>query len=256
MGEREKLKMQCPECEETLISPEPGGELVCPECGTVKKRPTGISVSFRDWTPEWFSNWNEDDSDTLKEWLTTLRTASCQLNLSTFPFREEAARIIRAKRNELLRSQKFGKNKRVAIAALIYLVLREYGKMRPMKEICKTLNVDYRLAFKYEWDMRSILSMNGSFTAKEHLMACGPRLTNEKSYLQAAEYLLDCIQKRLGGHPASLAAGALYFVCKNKGEKISKEEIGSAFNVSGRTVYSSQSRISKIISTQATIREL
>jgi len=93
-----------------------------------------------------------------------------------------------------------------------------------------------------------MVNFNGTpFTAKDYLRKHGPKLTLETTYLQAAEYVLTGIQKKISGNPASLAAGALYFVCKNKGIKISKDQIGNAFHVSGRTVYSSKRRITKII---------
>jgi hypothetical protein len=61
------------------------------------------------------------------------------------------------------------------------------------------------------------------------------------------EKLLTNIHKRISGNPISLAAGALYHICKEKAIKISKDEIGKAFHISGRTVYSNERRISKLI---------
>ena len=240
--------MKCPECQGPLISPSgPKGETVCQECGLVVQRAKTIQT-FANWAPKWFSNWDEDDSDTLRKWLTTLRTISCQLNLPNFPYREEAARIIRQKSNQLFRSQRFGKNKREATAALIHLILREYDEMRPLKEICQTLNLDHHLVYKYAWTMRTIVNFNNTFTAKDYLKKYGGKLTTDTTHLQAAEQILTDIQKKISGNPASIAAGAFYLVCKNNGTKISKDEIGKAFHVSGRTVYSSQRRITKLIS--------
>jgi len=239
--------MNCPECQGPLISPSgPQGETVCQKCGLVIQK-IKTTQNFADWTPEWFSNWDEDDSDTLRQWLTTLRTISCQLNLPSFPYREEAARIIRTKSNQLFRSQRFGKNKREAIAALIHLILKQYNEMRPLKEISQTLNLDPRLVYKYAWTMKTILNLNNNFTPKDYLKKYGPKLTTDTAHIQAAENILTTIHKKISGNPASIAAGALYLACKDNRTKISKDEIGKAFHISGRTVYSSKRRITKII---------
>jgi len=239
--------MQCPECQGPLISPSgQQGETVCQKCGLVVQR-IRTSQTFAQWAPEWFSNWDQDDSDTLREWLTTLRTISCQLNLPNFPYREEAARIIRTKSSQLFRSQRFGKNKREAVAALMHLILKEYNEMRPLKEICETLNLDHHLVYKYAWTMRTIINLNNNFTPRDYLKKYGAKLIPDPTHLQAAEQILTSIQKKISGNPASIAAGALYLVCRNNGTKIGKDEIGRAFHISGRTVYSSQRRICRLI---------
>jgi len=239
--------MKCPECEGPVISPSgPQGETVCQNCGLVTQK-TKATQTYADWTPEWFSNWDQDDSDTLRQWLTILRTVSCQLNLPNFPYREEAARIIRTKRSQLFRSQRFGKNKREAVAALIHLVLKEYSEIRPLKEICQTLSLDPHLVYKYAWTMRTTLNFNGTFKPKDYLKEYGPKLATDTSHLQAAEQILTTLHKKISGNPASIAAGALHVVCKNNGTKISKDEIGKAFHISGRTVYSSSRRITKLV---------
>jgi DNA-binding CsgD family transcriptional regulator len=48
-----------------------------------------------------------------------------------------------------------------------------------------------------------------------------------------------------------LAAGAFYFICKSRKIKMSKDEIGEAFHISGRTVYSNERRISELMSAKS-----
>ncbi len=48
-----------------------------------------------------------------------------------------------------------------------------------------------------------------------------------------------------------MAAGAFYFICKSRKIKISKDEIGDAFHISGRTVYSNERRINGLMSTKS-----
>jgi len=242
--------LNCPECHGVLVFPNGlSGEIVCKRCGLVISR-ARVSQGFINWTPRWFSNWNEDDSDTLREWLTTLRTVSCQLNLPNFPYREEAARVIRLKSDMFFRSQRFGKNKREAIAALVHLVLRKYDEMRPLKEICQKLSLDYRLVMKYAWTMHKTIKFHRTCVAKDYLRKCGWKLTSDAGLIQTAEQLLARIQKEISGNPISLAAGAFYFVCKSKSMKTSKDEIGEAFHISGRTVYSNERRIRQLMSTK------
>ena len=242
--------LSCPQCHDTLVFPNGlSGETVCKRCGLVTNRGR-TSQGYVKWTPKWFSNWNENDSDTLREWLTTLRTVSCQLNLPNFPFREETARIIKRKSDLFFRSQRFGKNKREAIAALVHLVLRTYNEIRPLREICDTLALDHRLVMKYAWAMQKMTGFHRTFSARDYLRKYGWKLTSSSDMMQMAERLLTNIRREIGGNPVSLAAGAFYFVCKSKKMKLSKDEIGKAFHISGRTVYSNERRINRLVSTK------
>ena len=242
--------MKCPECHGALVFPNGlKGEIICKRCGLVIS-PARTNRGFTKWTPKWFSNWNEGDSDTLREWLTTLRTVSCQLNLHNFPYREEVARLIRLKSDVFFRSQRFGKNKREAIAALVHLVLRKYNQIRSLKEICERLSLDHRLVMKYAWTMQKMTKIHRTFSAKDYLRKYGWKLTSDAGLMQTAEQLLTSIRREISGNPISLAAGAFYFACKSRKMKVSKDEIGEAFHISGRTVYSNERRISRLMSTK------
>ena len=245
---RKSNPSDCPECHGPLVFPEGlNGEIVCKECGIVITQ-AQTSQGFTKWTPKWFSNWDQNDSDTLREWLTTLRIASCQLDLPDFPHREEAAHVIRLKKDVLFRCQRFGKNKREAIAALIHLILREYNQTRSLKEICERLSLNHHLVKKYAWAMREMTNFNRTFSAKEYLRAYGCKLTSDPGLIKITEQLLTRIHRKISGNPISLAAGAFLFVCINRNIKISKDEVGKAFNISGRTVYSNERRISRLMS--------
>ena len=242
--------LSCPECHGALVFPNGlKGEIICKRCGLVISRGQ-TSQGFTKWTPKWFSNWNENDSDTLREWLTTLRTVSCQLNLPNFPYREETARIIKLKSDVFFRSQRFGKNKKEAIAALVHLVLRKYNQIRPLREICKTLSLNHRLVMKYAWTMRKMTNFPRTFSAKDYLRKYGWKLTSNAELIQTAEQLLTSTRKEITGNPVSLAAGAFYFVCKSRNMKMSKDKIGEVFHISGRTVYSNERRISRLVLTK------
>jgi len=242
--------LRCPQCHGVLIFPEGlNGEIVCKSCGLVKSR-ARISQSFTEWTPKWSYNWNESDSDTLREWLTTLRMVSCRLNLPNFPHREEAARLIRRKSDVLFRSQRFGKNKTEAVAALVHLILKKYNEMRSLKEISNTLSLDQRLVMKYAWIMRKMISFHRNFLARDYLRKYGWQLTSDAELMQEADQLLTSLRREISGNPVSLAAGAFYFVCRSRKIKISKEEIGKAFHVSHRTVYSNELKISRLVSSK------
>jgi transcription initiation factor TFIIIB Brf1 subunit/transcription initiation factor TFIIB len=168
--------------------------------------------------------------------------------LPNFPYREEAARIIRLKSNVLLRSQRFGKNKTAAVTALIHLILRKYNEVRPLKEICDTIALDQRLVMKYAWAMRKMTNMHRTFTAQDYLRKFAWELTSDATLIQAGDDLLTNLRKEVGGNPISLAAGVFYFVCQERKIRMSKDKIGEAFHISNRTVYSNERRISRFMS--------
>jgi transcription initiation factor TFIIIB Brf1 subunit/transcription initiation factor TFIIB len=244
--------LNCQKCDGTVVYPEGlSGEKICSKCGLVLDE-TPAFKSFTQWAPEWHSNWNEQDSETLKEWLTTLRAVSCQLNIPNFPYREEAARTIRKQNHLLFRQQKLSKNKRITVAALMHLILKEYDKMRPIKEISKELSLDSRSVMKQAWILSKTL--NGEKeqlkiqrkTALDYLHENAGKITDNRELSLEAENMLLKI-KRSGGNPIGLAAGALYNACKEGKTKISKEEIGEIFHISERTVYTNAARIKKLL---------
>jgi transcription initiation factor TFIIIB Brf1 subunit/transcription initiation factor TFIIB len=245
--------LYCPKCEGIILFPEGlGGEKVCSRCGLVIDE-TPATQTFSQWAPEWHSNWNEEDSETIKEWLTYLRSVSCQLNLPNFPYREEAARTIRKKNRLLFRSQKLSKNKRTTVAALIYLILKEYDKSRPIKEISQELSLDIRMVRKHVWLLNKTLQSKEEKpvriqrkTAINYLYEYSRKLSNDRQLIQQAEATIVRV-KRAGGNPVGVAAGALYFASKIKKAKLSKEDIGEAFHISERTVYTNEVRIRKLL---------
>jgi transcription initiation factor TFIIIB Brf1 subunit/transcription initiation factor TFIIB len=243
--------MKCQNCDVAIVVYPEGleGEKICSTCGLVIDD-TPTLKGFTQWTPEWYSNWNKQDSETLKEWLTILRAVSCQLNIPNYPYREEAARTIRIQNHSLFKSQKLSKNKRATIAALIHLTLKEYNKMRPIKEMCQELSLDQKVVMKHSWLLKKILNAEKKHlkiqrkTALDYLHEYAAKLTENKEIIINAEDTLLKI-KRMGGNPLGLAAGAFYNACKNNKTKISKEKIGETFRISHRTVYTNEARIRK-----------
>jgi len=241
-------------CDGTIVYPEGlDGEKICSQCGLViEEIPT--FKSYTQWTPEWNSNWNEQDSEALKEWLTILRSVSCQLNIPNFPYREEAARTIRTQSHLLSQSQKLSKNKRATVAALIHLTLKEYDKMRPIREISKELSLDNRAVMKQAWLLNKKLNSTKASlkisrkTASDYLFEYAGKITEDKELIVNAENTLMKI-KRSGGNPIGLAAGAFYNACKKKKNKISKEKIGETFRISERTVYTNEAKIRRLMAT-------
>ncbi len=221
------------------------GEIVCNGCGLVIRQPRA-SQDFTARTPSWHSNLSAGDSSTLREWLTTLRAISCQLELSDIIYREEAARIIR-KKSSLLRSRRFGGNKRETAAALYYLVLRRYDKIQSLKEICEKLSLDYRLVKKCAWYLQEMADLQRPFPPEDYIRKYGWKIAPSPQLIAATEKLLASIRGEISGNPASLAAGALYNICKSRNMNITKDDVGQAFSISGRTVYSNERRIYKII---------
>ena len=247
--------MNCPNCTGVSVSPEGlNGEKVCAQCGLVIRKPISMGA-YAQWNPEWYSNWGNEDSDAIKEWLTTLRTVSSQLGLAKFPYREEAARTIRKRKQVFAQSQKLGKNKRATVAALIHLILKEYNKTRSIKEICQELGLDQTMVMKQTWilnktlnnsdnDQKSLLKIQRK-TAKDYLREQGTKITNNKEILREAEEILSRVQKK-GGNPIGIAAGALYFSFKLNNEEGSKDQIAQAFGISLRTVDTNELKIRRL----------
>jgi len=243
--------LDCPECRGPVVLPDgSSGETVCRKCGLVVTQAVTNEPQFTNWTPKWFSNWDQNDSETLRQWLTTLRIASCQLNLPHFPYTEDAAHVIRLRRDAFFQCQRFGKNKREAVAALIYLILRKYDEIRSLREICERLSLNHHLVKKYAWSMREMTNFGRTYSAKDYLRAYGWKLTRDPGLIKRAERLLAQIHGKISGNPISLAAGAFYLVCRKGKVMISKQDIGKAFHISGRTVYSNERRISRLLSTK------
>jgi transcription initiation factor TFIIIB Brf1 subunit/transcription initiation factor TFIIB len=242
---------KCPWCSGTTVSPEgPKGEKVCTNCGLVIDN-TSIIFSFKHWNPKWYSNWSPEDPETLKEWLTTLRAVSCQLKIPRFPYQEEAALKIRKAKSLFFQSQRFAKNKRATIAALIHLVLKEYNKIRSIKEICQELSLDTKSVLKQAWILKALNTEKDLLkiqrkTSKDYLLEYAIKVTNNKELLAFAEKTLAKIQNK-GGNPISLAAGALYYASKTTMNPISKSQIGEAFHISPRTIDTNERRIRNIM---------
>jgi len=244
----EARKLKCPECHGSLIFPNGEyREVVCSRCGLVIHGYQD-NQGFNEWTPEWHSNWNNKDSGTMMKWLTELRIVTCQLHLPDFPYREEAARVIRKKSDQIFRSQMLCKNKKEAVTALVFLILRQYGEARSLKEICETLSLDISLVMKHSWVLRKATELKKIYSPSDHLRYNVWKLTRNIELIKRTENLLKRLGNKLSGNPISLAAGAFYHICKIKELKLSKDEIGKAFHISGRTVYSNEKRINEIAS--------
>jgi transcription initiation factor TFIIIB Brf1 subunit/transcription initiation factor TFIIB len=257
---RRKISVKCSKCEGAIVYPEGlQGEKICGKCGLVIESTPSLNT-FTQWAPEWFSNWNEQDSETLKEWLTILRAVSCQLNIPNFPYREEAARTIRKQNYCLAKSQKLSKNKRATVAALMHIVLKEYDKVRSIKEISKELSLDSKLVLKQAWILNKTLNQGENQvkiqrkTSIDYLREKGGKITLSREIFSDAEKTLLHI-KGSGGNPLGVAAGVLYFVCKKK-TKISKEEIGKIFGISERTVYANEVRIRRLLAAKSRPRPI
>ena len=243
--------MKCPLCSGTAVSPDGiKGENVCTTCGLViDNKP--IVRGFNRWNLEWHSNWHPEDPETLKEWLSTLRTVSCQLKIPRFPYQEEAALKIRKTKHIFCQSQRFAKNKRETVAALMHLVLKEYNTIRPIREICKELNLDIKSVQKKAWMLKSINNKKVILkikrrTSKDYLHEYATTITNNKEILNFAKDTLEKIRNK-GGNPISLAAGALYYASKKTMQRLSKTEIGKAFHISPRTVDTNERRIRNLM---------
>jgi transcription initiation factor TFIIIB Brf1 subunit/transcription initiation factor TFIIB len=245
--------LECPTCKGIVVSPEgQNGEKVCSRCGLVLTKTSSKTPGFTQWNPQWHSNWGENDSETLKEWLTILRTVSCQLNLPTFPYREEAARRIRKESHMLFQSQRFGKHKRATVAALLHQILRQYEKNRSIKDMCQQLGLDSRLVTKQVWNLNKTIIENRKplnvprKIPRDYLFEFGGKLTTDIKILTDAERILTKV-KRIGGNPIALASGAFYLVCRSQKLQVSKEQIGKAFKISHRTVYTNEARIRTLL---------
>ena len=250
---REENKIvKCPVCNGIPACPDgPKGEKVCTTCGLVLDQ-TKSFPSFVQWNPEWHSNWKTEDPEPLKEWLTTLRTVSCQLRIPRFPFQEEVAIKIRKEKNLFLKSQRFAKKKRITIVALLHLILKEYNKNRPIKQMCEELNIDQKTVLKQAWILKKInikkkLIKTQRKRSKDYLIEYGHQVTQKKETIILAKRILNVLQKR-GGNPISVAAGALYYSSKITKNRISKSQIGKVFHISPRTVDTNERKIRNYMS--------
>ena len=83
-------------------------------------------------------------------------------------------------------------------------------------------------------------------TSTDYLFEYGGKITNDTTLLVEAEETLMKV-RRTGGNPIALASGALYHACKNRKLKVSKDQIGEAFKISHRTVYTNEARIRTLL---------
>jgi transcription initiation factor TFIIIB Brf1 subunit/transcription initiation factor TFIIB len=243
--------LKCLVCRSIKISPDgPNGEKVCYKCGLVTDN-NYIVPMYSKWTPEWYSNWTQNESETLKEWLITLKTVSCQLQIPRFPFQEEAAIKIRKEKKLFSESKCLSKHKRATIIALMHLVLKQYNKIRPIKKMCQELKIDEKKVLKQLWKLKAInnkkqiININRK-TSKNYLLTYGTQITKKKETLFVAKRIVTAVQN-LGGNPISTAAGALYYASKKTKNPISKYLIGNIFSISPRTVYANEQRIRKLM---------
>jgi transcription initiation factor TFIIIB Brf1 subunit/transcription initiation factor TFIIB len=164
----------------------------------------------------------------------------------------EVARLIRKENGSLFQSQRFAKNKRETVAALMQLILKEYGKERSLKRICGQLSLDSKLVMKQTWDLKANFKAKKRLlktrrkSSKEYLYVFGGKITSDNNLLVTAEETLSKVRKR-GGNPISLAAGAFYYACKVKRVRITKKVIGKTFSVSDRTVDTNERRIRHLL---------
>ena len=138
----------------------------------------------------------------------------------------------------------------------MHLVLKEYNKIRPIKQMCQELNIDSKLVLKQVWMLKTINAKKGLIkiqrkTSKDYMVEYATQITSKKETLAFAKKILANIQ-RLGGNPISIAAGALYYACKTTKNPISKSHIGEVFHISPRTVYTNERRIRNSIVIPAT----
>ena len=156
-----------------------------------------------------------------------------QLKIPRFPYQEEAAITIRKEKTTFSKSQRFAKNKRETMVALMHLVLREYGKIRPVKQMCQELNVDVKLVMKQVWMLKAInankcLINIQRITSKDYLVEYATQITSKKETLAFANSIVLNVHK-LGGNPISIAAGALFYACKISKTPIQKTKSGRSF---------------------------
>ena len=83
-------------------------------------------------------------------------------------------------------------------------------------------------------------------TAVDYLHEYAGKITKDKELIVNSQNILQKM-KRSGGNPIGLAAGAFYYACKKKKNKISKEKIGQSFGISERTVYTNEVRIRRLM---------
>ncbi|HLN46372.1 MAG TPA: cyclin family protein, partial [Candidatus Sulfotelmatobacter sp.] len=113
------------------------------------------------------------------------------------------------------------------------------------------LSLNSRLVTKQAWDLKKIQINNHPNSANTHaktsidyLFNFGGKIVTDKKLLIEAEEILKNLLP--SGNPVTLAAGALYYVCK-KETRVTKEQIAEAFKISHRTVYTNEARIRKIL---------